>query len=63
MKRGSGRRVPDSLIWKGPGFRANFKYKHPESHEFLGPDRCHSLLLIAVRPRKSAIRCFLLYFQ
>jgi hypothetical protein len=43
--------------------RPNFKYSHHESREFLGPARRRSLLLIAVRPRNSAIRCFLLYFQ
>jgi len=31
--------------------------------EFFSPARRRWLLLIAIRPRNSAIRCFLLYFQ
>jgi hypothetical protein len=46
--------------------------KHPDlelaastsvTREFFSSARRHLLLLIAVRPRNSAIRCFLLYFQ
>jgi hypothetical protein len=52
--------VPNSLIFfdilEGSEFRANFKYKHPGSNEFLGLARRRSLLLIAVRPRNLAIR-------